>query len=407
MKKREEDASFISMRDKAISQLKSGKSLTGEGGVFEPLLKSFLESALDSEMESHLSESERFTGNKRNGRGTKTIKTGSGSIEINTPQDRNSTFEPTIVSKRQTILADSLESKIIGLYSLGMSYRDISAHIKEMYNESISAQTLSDITDRIIPSVKSWQSRALQAVYPIVWLDAMHYKVREGGQVVSRAIYNVLAINKEGKKEHIGVFVSESEGAKFWLSVLTDLKNRGLEDILIACTDNLKGFSESIHSVFPKTEIQKCVVHQIRNSIKYVASKDQKAFIKDLKPVYQAVSLNEAEIKMLELEEKWAKKYPLIIQSWQNNWEELTAYFQYDQSIRKIIYTTNAVEGFHRQIRKVTKTKGAFPTDMSLLKLVYLASENISKKWGHPIHNWGLAAQQLAIKFEGRFNIGL
>ena len=356
--------------------------MTGEGGVFEPLLKRFLESALDSEMESHLDDSERSSGNKRNGKSSKKLKTGFGSITIETPQDRKSTFEPTIVAKRQTILADSLESKIIGLYGLGMSYRDISSHIKEMYNESISAQTLSEITDRIIPAVKSWQNRALESVYPIVWLDAMHYKVREGGQVVNRAIYNVLAINKEGKKEHIGVYISENEGAKFWLSVLTHLKNRGVEDILIACTDNLKGFSEAIHSIFPNTEIQKCVVHQIRNSLKYVASKDQKEFLKHLKPVYQAVSLSEAEIKLLELEEKWGNKYPLVIQSWQNNWNELSAYFQYDKSIRKIIYTTNAVEGFHRQIRKVTKTKGAFPTDMSLLKLVYLAREILLRN-GH------------------------
>ena len=382
MKKSEEEASFIEMRDKAISQLKSGKSLTGEGGVFEPLLKRFLESALDSEMESHLDDSERSSGNKRNGKRSKNLKTGLGSITIETPQDRNSTFEPTIVAKRQTILADSLESKIIGLYGLGMSYRDISSHIKEMYNESISAQTLSEITDRIIPAVKSWQNRALESVYPIVWLDAMHYKVREGGQVVNRAIYNVLAINKEGKKEHIGVYISENEGAKFWLSVLTHLKNRGVEDILIACTDNLKGFSEAIHSIFPNTEIQKCVVHQIRNSLKYVASKDQKEFLKHLKPVYQAFSLSEAEMKLLKLEEKWGNKYPLVIQSWQNNWNELSAYFQYDKSIRKIIYTTNAVEGFHRQIRKVTKTKGAFPTDMSLLKLVYLARKILLRN-GH------------------------
>jgi putative transposase len=405
--RRKESADYIAMRDLAIEQLRSGKSLTGKGGVFAPILKEFLETALSAEMESHLDEDERSYGNKRNGKGTKTIKTSSGEVTIETPQDRHSNFEPQIIRKRETILADNLAPQIIGLYGKGMSLRDISNHIKEMYDVEVSAMTLSEITDRVIPLVKEWQNRPLDEVYPIVWLDAMHYKVRDGGKVVSRAVYNILAINKEGRKDLIGMYLSENEGANFWLSVLTDLKHRGTNDILIACTDNLKGFSEAILSIFPQTEIQKCVIHQIRNSLKYVASKDQKPFMKDLKKVYQSPNKSGAETELLNLEETWGKKYPIVIRSWNENWDELTTYFQYDTHLRKLIYTTNAVEGFHRQIRKTTKTKGAFTSDMALMKLIYLATENISKKWTQPLQNWGLTVQQLCIKFGDRMKIDL
>jgi len=405
--RKNESPEYIAMRDLALTQLRSGKSLTGEGGVFAPIVKEFLESALSAEMEVHLDEVERSGGNKRNGRSSKTLKTSSGEITIDTPQDRLSTFTPQIVKKRETILADNLAPQIIGLYGKGMSLRDITSHIKEMYDVEISAMTLSEITDRVIPQVKEWQNRPLDEVYPIVWLDAMHYKVRDGGRVVSRAVYNILAINKEGRKELIGMYISESEGANFWLSVLTDLKNRGVDDILIACTDNLNGFSEAILASFPEAEIQKCIVHQIRNSLKYVASKDQKIFMKDLKKVYQSPTKSQAEMELLSLEEIWGKKYPIVIRSWNENWEELTTYFQYDMNIRKLIYTTNPVEGFHRQVRKVTKTKGAFPSDMALLKLIYLATENISKKWTQPLQNWGITVQQLCIKFGDRMKIEL
>lgn len=405
--KKNESPEYIAMRDLALKQLKSGQSLTGEGGVFAPIIKEFLESALSGEMESHLNIEERSNGNKRNGKGIKTLKTSAGEITIETPQDRHSSFNPQIVKKRETVLADNLAPQIIGLYGRGMSLRDISIHIEEMYDVEVSAATLSEITDRVIPQVKEWQNRPLDAVYPIVWLDAMHYKVRDGGKVVSRAVYNILALNKEGQKELIGMYISDNEGANYWLSVLTDLKSRGVKDILIACTDNLKGFSEAILSIFPETEIQKCVIHQIRNSLKYVASKDQKVFMKDLKKVYQSPTKDQAELELLKLDEIWGKKYPIVIRSWNDNWEELTHYFQYDEHIRKIIYTTNAVEGFHRQVRKVTKTKGAFSSDMALLKLIYLASQNIAKKWTQPVHNWGLTIQQLCIKFENRLKLNL
>ena len=274
-----------SFEKKALDQLLSGKSLFGKQGAFAPMLKGFIEKALEVEMASHLTDTSEK--NKRNGKGKKTLKTNIGEIEITTPTDRNSSFEPSIVKKRQTILADNLSEKIIGLYGLGMSLRDICSHIEEIYDIQISHTVLTEITDRIIPDIKAWQSGPLEALYCIVWMDAMHYKVRINGKIEHRALYNILGVNKEGKKEILGMYISQSEGANFWLQVLTDLNNRGLQDILIACTDNLKGFSEAILSIFPKTQIQKCIVHQIRNSLKYVASKDQKEFMIDLKLVYK------------------------------------------------------------------------------------------------------------------------
>ncbi len=395
------------LQKKALEQLKSGKSLFGRDGAFAPLLKNFIEKALDAEMDGHLDDDQRQHGNKRNGRGKKTVKSSIGSFEIETPQDRQSSFEPELIRKRQTILAESLSGKIIGLYGLGMSYRDISKHIEEMYDMEISHTVLGQITDKIIPDIKAWQSRPLDPVYPIIWLDAMHFKVREDGKVVHKALYNILGINKEGKKEILGLYVSESEGANFWLQVLTDLNNRGVKDVLIASIDNLTGFSEAIQSIYPQTEVQSCLVHQIRNSLKYVASKDQKEFMKDLKKVYRANSKDLAETELLNLEEKWNKKYPVVIESWQKNWDKLSTYFQYTEPIKRLIYTTNPIEGYHRQIRKVTKTKGAFTSEMALIKLVYLATQRIQQKWTSPIQNWGLTAQQLAIKFEGRLDLGL
>ena len=403
MKNRNEE--YEALKKKALEQFKTGQPLMGKDGAFAPLLKQFLEASLQSEMDEHLNEIERVKGNRRNGTSKKLLKTSDGSFELETPRDRESTFEPEIVRKRETILADNLEKKIIGMYGLGMSLRDISGHIKEMYDTDISAATLSSITDRVIPLVKEWQSRPLEEVYCIVWMDAMHYKVKDEGKVTSRAVYNILGITTEGKKELLGMYVSESEGANFWLSVLTDLQHRGVQDILIACIDNLKGFSEAINSIYPRTEVQSCIVHQIRNSLKYVASKNQKEFMRDLKEVYKAATLELAEENLKALDEKWGKKYPVVISSWQNNWHKLSTFFKYTESIRKLIYTTNAIEGFHRQVRKVTKNKTAFTSDMALLKLIYLAQRNISKKWTQPLQNWSLAISQLSIIFGNRLKL--
>lgn len=395
------------IKKKALEQFRSGESLYGKNGAFGPMLKSFLEAALEGELDSHLDAEERKSGNRKNGRVSKRVQTSDGPLEIETSRDRLGTFEPELIKKRETVLADTLESKIIGLYGLGMSFRDISSHLKEMYDADISHTTLSAITDRVIPVIKEWQARPLESLYCIVWLDAMHYKVKEEGRIVSRAVYHILGINIEGRKELLGMYVSESEGANFWLSVLSDLRNRGVIDILIACIDNLNGFSEAIATIFPMVEVQSCVVHQIRNSLKYVASKDQKSFLVDLKEVYRATTREQAEQHLDVLAEKWGKKYPLVIKSWRNNWHKLSTYFKYDPAIRKLIYTTNTIEAFHRQVRKVTKTKGAFTSDMALLKLVYLAYGNIRKKWTQPLQNWGMTVSQLAIWFEGRLSLTL
>jgi len=399
MEKKKEAFDYEALRKKTLEQFRSGKSLYGKGGAFAPLLKEFLEAALQAELDDHLEGEEPEENNRRNGYTPKQLKTDSGTIDLDTPRDRNSEFAPQIVRKRETILAESLEQKIIGMYGLGMSFRDISAHIKDMYDTDISAATLSSITDKVIPLVKQWQTRPLEALYCMVWLDGMHYKVKQEGRMQSRCVYNILGITTEGKKEVLGMYISESEGANFWLSVLTDLQNRGVEDMLIASIDNLKGFAEAIVTVFPKTEVQSCIVHQIRNSLKYVASKDQKAFMKELKPVYQAVSKEEAQTNLEALEQVWGKKYPIVLNSWRNNWEKLTTYFKYPADIRRMIYTTNTIEGYHRQIRKVTKTKGAFTSDMALLKLMYLATRNIEKKWTKPLQNWSITISQLSIIF--------
>ena len=405
--KEKEQFNLEEIRKKALEQFRSGKSLYGKDGAFAPMLKSFLEAALEGELDSHLDADERKEGNRKNGKTSKTLQTSDGPLEIETSRDRNATYEPELVKKRETVLADTLESKIIGLYGLGMSFRDISSHLKELYDADISHTTLSIITDRVIPVIKEWQARPLEDMYCIVWLDAMHYKVKDEGRIISRAVYNILGINKEGRKDLLGIYVSESEGANFWLSVLSDLRNRGVEDILIACIDNLNGFSEAIQSTFPKVEVQSCIVHQIRNSLKYVASKDQKPFMSDLKEVYRATTKELAEQQLDALDKTWGKKYPLVINSWRNNWHKLSTYFKYDPAIRRLIYTTNTIEGFHRQIRKVTKTKGAFPSDMALLKLIYLAYRNIRKKWTAPVQNWGMTVSQLSIWFEGRLNLSI
>jgi putative transposase len=395
-----------SVKKLALAQFRTGQSLTGKGGAFAPLFKQFLEAALEAELSTHLLDSETSSAkNRRNGKVSKTVKTGDGSIELVTSRDRNGTFEPEIVKKRETILADSLQDRIIGMYGLGMSLRDISKHIQEMYDMEISHDTLSAITDRIIPMIKEWQNRPLEEVYCIVWMDAIHYKVKEQGKVKSRAVYNILGINTEGRKDLLGVYVSENEGASFWLGVLTDLQHRGIKDILIACIDNLNGFEEAITSIFIRTEVQSCIVHQIRNSLKYITSKDQREFIEDLKPVYKATSKELAEFQLDQLEEKWGKKYPMVIKSWKVNWHKLSTFFKYTEDIRRIIYTNNTIEGFHRQVRKVTKNKGVFPSDDALLKLVYLAYRNISKKWTQPIQNWALTVSQLSIHFEDRLKL--
>jgi len=406
-KNTQEPFDYEKAKQKVKEQFRSGKSLFSKDGAFAPLLQEMLNSILEGEIEGHLDEEERSSGNRKNGKGKKLLKTSSGTIEVSTPRDRLNNFEPEMVKKRETIMAQSLEDKIIGLYSIGTSLRDISHHIKETYDTDISATTLSSITDKVIPLVKEWQQRPLETLYCIVWLDAMFYKVKEEGRTVTRCVYNILGITKDGRKDVLGMYVSQSEGANFWLSVVTDLKQRGVDDILIACIDNLKGFDQAIGTIFPYTEIQSCIVHQIRNSIKYVASKDQRAFMTDLKLVYRADNEQVALDELEELKEKWEKKYPMVLTSWQTNWHKLATYFKYPAAIRKLIYTTNTIEGYHRQIRKVTKNKGVFTSDMALLKLIYLATERIQRKWTMPLANWAISASHLKILFANRMKLDL
>jgi len=399
---------FNQFQKEAIDKLKSGQSLTGKEGVLTPLIKEILEAALEGEMDAHLSACKtQEQSNRRNGKLKKTLKTATGAFELETPRDREGSFEPEIVKKRQTVLNESLDNKVLSLYALGMSYEAIAEHLAEMYGLDVSASKISLITDKLIPVITQWRHRPLEAVYPIVFLDAMHFKVREDGKVMSKAFYSILAVNPEGQKDILGMYLSEAEGAHFWLGVLNDLRARGVDDILIASIDGLKGFPEAIAQVFPKAEIQLCVVHQIRNSLKYVVSRDQKAFMEDLKQVYKATSKELAEHHLLELGEKWGKKYPAVMKSWQANWEALSQYFKYPEELRRIIYTTNIVEGFHRQIRKYTKNKRAFTSENALLKLIYCACQKILEKWNQPMHNWALIVSQLQIYFDGRLNLRL
>ena len=399
---------LLNLQNEIIESIREGKSLLGQGGVLTPLIKQALEAALEGEIDSHISASKDLgISNRRNGKNSKMIKSESGNFEISTPRDRESSFEPQIIKKRQTVLNESLDQRILELFGSGMSYSDISNHLKEIYDFDTSSATISAVTDRLLPIINDWRSRALEEFYPIIFLDAMFFKARQDGQVVTKAMYNILGIDKSGKKDILGFYISESEGANFWLGVLNDLQARGVKDILIACIDGLKGFPEAINTIYPECEIQLCIVHQIRNSLKYIASRDQKEFMKDLKQVYQASSKDIAESNLLQLDEKWGKKYPAVLSSWNKNWNNLSNYFKYSTHIRKMIYTTNAIEGFHRQVRKYTKTKGAFTSENALLKLVYCAINQIRKKWTQPVQNWALTVSQLHIHFGNRMIIEL
>lgn len=365
-----------------------------------------LQQIFEAEMENHLGYAKNDplgnnSGNNRNGYSKKTVKTRSGETEIDIPRDRNGEFEPQIIRKYQTT-ANELEDRIVAMYAKGLSTRDIEDQMKDIYGIEVSPTLVSKVTDKIMPQITEWQSRPLERVYPVIYLDAIHFKVRKDNRVVNKAAYTALGVTTGGYKDILGIWIGESESASFWLGVLNDLRNRGVEDILIVCKDGLTGFSEAINAAFPQTEVQLCVIHQIRNSLRYISYKDSKALIADLKKVYQALTLEEAELAFTEFKEKWGSRYPLVIRSWETNWLELTAFFKYPAEIRRIIYTTNTIEGYHRQLRKVTKTKTAYPTDEALRKIIYLATLDISRKWTMPFREWGLCLSQLAIYFGDR-----
>jgi transposase-like protein len=397
----EDTFDYESFEKDAIHGLFSGKALEGKNGVLAPLIKRLIEGALDEEMKSHISETRHE--NRRNGKMGKTVKTGYGPVDIDTPRDRNGSFEPIVLPKRRTSLGTSLDDKVVSMYAKGMSYEDIKEHLDELYGLEVSESLLTVITNRVIIEVEQWQNRPLERVYAMVWLDAIHYKVRQDNRIVSKAVYNIMGVSCDGIRDVLGMYVGENEGARFWLQVLSDLKQRGLEDILIVCTDNLKGLSEAIESVFPKTDVQTCVVHQIRNTLKHANWKEMKAMASDLRKIYQAPNESDGLNKLREVEERWSAKYPHAFKSWHTNWEKICPLFHYPAEIRKLMYTTNPIESLHSQMRKITKTKRSFSSDTALIKLLFLVVKDITKKWEAPIKNWNQISIQLTIIFEDRF----
>ena len=391
---------YEAFRQETIAKMMAGeKELTGKDGLLAPLLKDLLEAALSGEIQAHV---EQNRPNRRNGGKAKTVKTAHGPVEVEMPRDRDGSFEPRLIGKRQTTLGEGLDNRILSLYSKGMSYQDIQEHLEDLYGLEISSGQLSAITDKILPLVEQWRSRPLEPVYAFVWLDAVHFKVRQDGKVISKAAYNILAVDLQGRKDLLGIYIGDAESARFWLSTLTDLQNRGVKDLLICSIDNLSGFGDAIETVFPNADVQLCLVHQVRTSLRYVVSKDQKAVVADLKPIYQSASLTGAEQKLADFTDKWGAKYPLVVESWKRNWLRLTRFFDYPAAIRKVVYTTNTVEGFHRQIRCVTKSKGAFSSETALLKLLYLTTQRIIDSWKLPLQNWAATLQQLTILFDDR-----
>ena len=395
------------VQDKTIRELaKDCKTVDDVHEMLKNLFKDTLQGILEAEVEDHLGYKKHSsdginTGNSRNGYSKKTLRTRFGETELTVPRDRNGEFEPKIIRKYETT-SNQLEEQIIAMYAKGMSTRDIEEHMRDIYGIDVSASMVSKITDKILPMISEWQSRPLDRTYPVVFLDAIHFKVRKDNRIINKAAYSVLGISMGGVKEVLGIWIGEHESASFWLGVCNELKNRGVEDILIACKDGLSGFSEAISTAFPRTEIQLCIIHQIRNSLKYISYKEQKEIMADLKKVYQALTMGEAELAFDTFKDQWGKRYPIIIRSWENNWLELTAYFKYPYEIRRLIYTTNLIEGYHRQLRKVTKTKTAYPTDESLIKIIYLATAEASKKWTLSVRDWKQCISQFAIFFEDR-----
>lgn len=375
--------------------------------LFKETIAEFMENGLDAELDEELGYSRydyknKDTDNSRNGHSSKTLKTSFGEVDIDVPRDRKGEFDPVILKKNQTSINQDVEEKILSMYAKGMTTSDIETHIRDIYGLQISDTTISRITDKILPIAKEWQQRPLEPIYAVVFLDAIHYHVRSEGQIVKKAVYIAIGINLDGKKDVLGMWVGENESAKYWASVLNGLRNRGVEDIFIACTDNLTGFDAAIEAVFPQTEIQNCIIHQLRNSSKYVSYKDIKALMADLKAVYAAVDEASALDALDIFAETWDKKYPKISKSWRENWVNLSTYFKYPVEVRRLIYTTNTIEGFNRQLRKVTKSKAVFPTDDSLFKMLYLAMIDITKKWTGRRQDWGTIHAQLSIYFNDR-----
>ena len=396
--------------DELLKDYSKPDDLLGQDGLLQQLTKALVERALNGELTHHLgyekhSSAGDHSGNSRNGTTPKTLRGKRGQVQIDVPRDRRSEFEPQLIKKNQTRF-DGLDEKIISLYSRGMTQREIQGHLEEIYGVEVSPSLISTVTDAVLDEVRAWQSRPLDAVYPILYLDALQVKVKSQGRVLNKAIYLAFGVNLQGLKEVLGMWAAESEGAKFWLSVVTELKNRGVQDIYIACVDGLKGFPEAIEGVYPQTQVQLCMVHMVRHSLSYVSHKDRKEVALDLKAVYQAATIEEAEQHLGEFEEKWGKTYPVIVRSWRGNWARVVPMFGYPSEIRRAVYTTNTIESLNMTLRKITKNRSLFPSDEAVLKLMYLGLRNISKRWTMPIRDWSAALNQFAILFEGRVPMG-
>jgi putative transposase len=392
--------------DSLMSGYQKPEDLIGEHGLLKQITKAVIERALQAEMEIHLGHAKNdpvanAAGNTRNGKSRKTLKGEFGELPIEIPRDRHSSFEPQLIPKHQTRW-NGFDEKILSLYARGMTVREIQGHLEEMYGTEVSPTLISSVTDAVADEVKTWQSRPLDALYPIVYLDCIHVKVRDAGAVRAKAVYLALGINMAGEKELLGIWIAQTEGAKFWLQVVTELKNRGVQDIFIACVDGLKGFPEAIETVYPKTAVQLCIVHMVRYSLNYVSWKLRKEIAADLRTIYTAATVEEAEQQLDEFEAKWGEAYPPIVKSWRSNWPRLIPFFDYPPEIRKVIYTTNAIESVNMSLRKITKNRGSFPCDEALLKLFYLTLNNIRKKWTMPIRDWKAALNRFTIQFEDR-----
>lgn len=395
--------------DALLGDYKKPEDLVGENGLLKQLTKALVERALQAEMTDHLGHSKNQLvanegGNTRNGRSKKTLKGDFGALPIDIPRDRAGTFEPQLITKHQTRWT-GFDDKILSLYARGMTVREIQSHLQEMYGTEVSPTLISSVTDAVIEEVKAWQSRALDTLYPIVYMDCIHVKVRDSGAVKIKALYLAIGINLDGMKEVLGMWMAQTEGAKFWLQVVTELKNRGVADIFIACVDGLKGFPEAIEVVFPQTTVQLCIVHMVRHSLNFVGWKERKEVAADLRRIYAAVTVDQAEAELTEFETKWDARFAPIGQSWRRNWTRLTPFFDYPHDIRKVIYTTNAIESVNMSLRKITKTRGSFPTDEAVFKLFYLALNNISQKWSMPIRDWKAALNRFTIQFGDRMPI--
>jgi transposase-like protein len=401
-RKGKHDVELTAFEEEAVKGLYAGKPLLGEDGVLSAMIQRIVQASLSGEVQAHLAR-EGDAGNRRNGYTAKRLKTSVGEVDIATPRDRAGTFEPQLVGKRQRVLNAELDRKILGLYSLGMSYRDISRHLREIYGVETNEATINAVTELVVEDLRAWQSRPLDRLYALVWMDAAFFKIKHEGAVHNRAVYTVLGVDMQGRKDVLGTYIEEAEGARFWLGVLSDLQQRGVQDILITCTDNLKGFAESIEAVFPRTDVQGCIVHQVRNSMRHVSYKEIKELVADMRTIYKAPNTQEAEAALETFAISWGKRCPRVVESWRSNWPRLSSFLRYPEPIRRMMYTTNIIEGYHAQLRKVTKTKRVFDGDKALLKLLYLVQQRIAQEqWQLPMRDWRSIYLSIEILFKDR-----